>query len=63
MWVMVAHFLPGYAVSPPGAAIGLLYGFFIGAALGLFMAALWNMTHFIYALGVAARGLFDRSID
>ena len=60
---LLAQFLPGYDVSVAGAFVGLIYGFTIGAVLGLFLAAMWNITHHIYALGIAARGLFERGLE
>ena len=59
---LLSHLLPGYEVSRVGALIGLLYGFFIGGVLGLLMAAIWNVTHFFYAVGIAARSLFERNM-
>ena len=43
-------YLPGYSVSWLGSVAGLIYGFFMGAILGFFIAVLWNMAHFV-ALG------------
>jgi hypothetical protein len=47
----LANYLPGYAVSWPGAFIGAFYGFLVGAIGGFAAAVYWNLTHYV-ALGV-----------
>ncbi|MEZ5504056.1 MAG: hypothetical protein R3E50_15895 [Halioglobus sp.] len=47
----LGQYLPGYEVTWPGAFIGALYGFLVGAVAGFAAAAYWNLTHYV-ALGV-----------
>ena len=39
---LLGNYLPGYAVTWPGAAVGLLYGAAIGAAMGWTLARVYN---------------------
>lgn len=52
---LMSNYLPGYVVSWPGSFIGLIYGFIAGALLGLVVAAVWNLSHFIYLMLIAQR--------
>jgi protoporphyrinogen oxidase len=45
---LLSQYLPGYTVTPEGAALGLLYGFVVGFAGGWFVAALRNAALFLY---------------
>ena len=45
---LLSQYLPGYTVTPEGAALGLLYGFVVGFAGGWFVAALRNAALFFY---------------
>jgi hypothetical protein len=47
----LADYLPGYSVTWPGAFIGAVYGFLVGALGGFAAAVFWNITHYV-ALGV-----------
>ncbi len=55
---LLANFLPGYSVSWPGSVVGLFYGFLIGAALGVLIAAVWNIVHHVYLVLVVTRRYF-----
>ena len=39
---LLGNYLPGYAVTWPGAVVGLLYGVGIGAAMGWTLARVYN---------------------
>ena len=39
---LLGNYLPGYAVTWPGAVVGLLYGTAIGAAMGWTLARVYN---------------------
>jgi hypothetical protein len=39
---LLGNYLPGYAVTWPGAVVGLLYGAAIGAAMGWTLARVYN---------------------
>jgi hypothetical protein len=39
---LLGNYLPGYAVTWPGAIVGLLYGAAIGAAMGWTLARVYN---------------------
>ena len=56
LWV----YLPGYSVSWGGAAVGAIYGGIVGAAVGFVWAVLWNLTHYVYIILVAARAYWWR---
>ena len=45
-------FLPGYSVTWTGAVVGAGYAAVVGSVIGWMVAALWNVTHFIY-IGIA----------
>jgi hypothetical protein len=53
--LLLAHYFPGYSVSWLGSVIGAAYGFVTGAFIGAFMAASWNVAHFIYLMFAVAR--------
>ncbi|AGS39782.1 hypothetical protein [Cycloclasticus zancles] len=42
------YYLPGYNLSWYGNIIGSAYMSVIGAILGWFFGALWNLTHYLY---------------
>jgi protoporphyrinogen oxidase len=45
---LLSQYFPGYAVTPEGALLGLLYGFGVGFVGGWFLAVLRNTTLFLY---------------
>lgn len=45
---LLGNYLPGYSVSWPGAAIGLVEGFVIGFVVGFLFAALRNLWVMLY---------------
>jgi hypothetical protein len=51
----LSFFLPGYAVSWPGAFVGLLEAGLVGAALGTLLALFWNVYHRIFVTFVVAK--------
>lgn len=55
---LLANFLPGYSVSWGGSVLGLVYGFFIGALLGVLVALVWNLVHHIYLVMAVTRRYF-----
>ena len=55
---LLANFLPGYSVTWGGAAVGLVYGFLIGAALGVLIAIVWNLIHHVYLVLAVTRRYF-----
>lgn len=55
---LLANFLPGYSVTWGGAAVGLVYGFLIGAALGILIAIVWNLIHHVYLVLAVTRRYF-----
>jgi hypothetical protein len=58
---LLAHYFPGYSVTPLGALLGLGYGFLSGFVLGVALATLVNLNHAIY-LRLLARKLRSREI-
>lgn len=63
---LLRHYFPGYAVSPSGSIIGLLYGFVSGFIGGWLFAFVRNATMFLYMARVyrkAQRGLLRRFFD
>lgn len=52
---LLGVYLPGYTVSWSGSLLGAGYGALIGAAIGLFIAVLWNMTHLLYITLIVIR--------
>ncbi len=44
---VLGDYLPGYAVSWPGAFVGAGYGFLAGAITGFVAALFWNITHLV----------------
>lgn len=55
---LLAHYLPGYSVTWPGSVIGVAYGFILGAALGILIAAVWNLVHHVYLVFTVTRRYF-----
>jgi hypothetical protein len=55
---LLANFLPGYSVSWGGAAVGVFYGFLLGAALGVLIAIVWNLIHHVYLVVAVTRRYF-----
>ena len=51
----LGYFLPGYAVSWPGLAIGMIDGAVLGFVLGWVIAWLWNGYHRFFIAVVLAR--------
>jgi hypothetical protein len=47
---LIGIYLPGFEVSWPGAALGAVYLAAIGAVTGFVLGALWNLTHYLYAV-------------
>jgi len=45
---LLNDFLPGFNVTWFGSIIGSIYMGIIGAIIGLLIASLWNLTHFLY---------------
>jgi hypothetical protein len=56
--VLLANFLPGDSVSWGGATVGLVYGFLLGAALGVLIAIVWNLIHHVYLVLAVTRRYF-----
>lgn len=59
---LLANYLPGYSVTWPGSALGLIYGGVGGAAVGALFGTVWNMVHYVYMLrlgGPAVRQSVD----
>lgn len=56
--ILLSNFMPGYSVSWPGSLVGVLYGFLIGMVLGALIAAIWNLIHHIYLVGMVSRRNF-----
>lgn len=52
---LIGIYLPGYEVSWAGALVGAAYLWIICAVLGLMLAVLWNLTHYIYVALVVIR--------
>lgn len=52
---LLGIYLPGYTVSWPGSLVGAGYGALLGAGLGLALAVLWNLTHFLYITLIVIR--------
>ena len=46
---LLSNYFPGYAVSWPGALVGLAYGFVLGFGLGVLVACIVNLNHHLYA--------------
>jgi len=63
---LLGQYFPGYTVTPPGAVLGLLYGFAAGGLLGWTFAALRNTTLLLYIAIVRRRvelGLLRRFLE
>ena len=45
---LLANYFPGYAVTWPGAFLGAGYGFLSGWLVGVLLAFLLNLSHFLY---------------
>lgn len=52
---LLSHYMPGYAVTWAGAAIGLVWGFVYGFVLGAAVAVFLNAYHRV-SLGLVERG-------
>ena len=52
---LLGIYLPGYTVSWGGALLGAAYAWIIGALMGFFWGALWNLSHYLYILLVVVR--------
>jgi hypothetical protein len=57
---LLGVYLPGYEVTWPGSLIGAAYFWLIGAVLGLIIAVLWNMTHYMYVALMVVRTMWWR---
>lgn len=57
---LLGIYLPGYEVSWVGGLIGAVYFWLIGAVLGLVIAVLWNMTHYMYVALMVVRTMWWR---
>jgi hypothetical protein len=55
---LLGIYLPGYEVSWTGALLGFGYFWFLGAALGFVLAALWNTTHYLFVVTALMRTLW-----
>ena len=51
----LSYLLPGYAVSWPGAFVGLVEGALAGFAAGVLLASLWNGYHHFFVNMLLAR--------
>ncbi len=51
----LGFYLPGYNVTWGGCVVGGIYGAIIGAGIGLFIAVLWNLTHYLYLAAIVNR--------
>ena len=45
---LLAHVMPGYAVSWPGAVVGLIWGLVDGFLVGYLLAGAFNLHHRVY---------------
>ena len=52
---LISIYLPGYEVSWAGAAIGFAYLWVLGAILGMILAVLWNLAHYLYVALIVVR--------
>ena len=52
---LLGIYLPGFSVSWTGGVIGAAYAWIIGAVVGFILAALWNLTHYLYIFMVVVR--------
>ena len=52
---LVAQYLPGFRVTPVGAAIGLMYGALVGFAVGWVFAQAANTANFVYVAVIQRR--------
>ena len=57
---LLGVYLPGYEVSWLGSLIGAVYFWLIGAGLGMVIAVLWNMTHYMYVTLMVVRTMWWR---
>ncbi len=55
---LLGIYLPGYDVSWAGAFLGAFYLLIIGSIAGFVIAALWNLTHYIYIVLTVARAVW-----
>jgi len=52
---LIANFFPGYTVTWPGSAVGLVYGFLLGLLLGGSVGIFWNLVHHVFLMFVFRR--------
>ena len=57
---VLGDYLPGFAVSWPGAFVGSLYGFLAGAITGFVAALFWNITHLLIVRLLMLQRLISR---
>jgi len=57
---LIGIYLPGYEVTWPGALLGALYLWLIGAIVGFVLAVLWNLTHYLYVIMTVVRSTWWR---
>jgi hypothetical protein len=60
---LLSKFMPGYTVTWAGSIIGAIYGLLIGGLVGIVIATLWNLSHYLFVFFVAIRAIFDVSLD
>jgi hypothetical protein len=60
----LAHYFPGYTVTPGGAFVGAAYAAAAGALAGALVAGLWNFAHALLLAVIRVRAdLASYSID
>lgn len=52
---LLAHVMPGYAVTWPGAFIGLVWGLLDGFVIGYLLAGFFNLHHHVYLRWIERR--------
>ena len=57
---LLGIYLPGYEVSWPGAFLGAIYLFILGALLGFILAVLWNLSHHLFVAFMMLKRLWWR---
>jgi len=55
---LLGVYLPGYEVDWPGAFLGAVYLWVIGAVAGYVLAVLWNLTHKLYVALIVLRAMW-----